>query len=398
VKQVLYTAAHGGFSGESVPLGGGAAVCDRLTEEWARSQPFDFRLITPQILGAAAPRGADLVRFGERDYADFSRAFERAATDEILKHDPANTVVLSNDVSEGPDLGALARAGFRVFTIYHVDVVAYVAAIYGRGWIAPETTVRWYRRLRPLLPKITRLIWEKQGASVDHSRGLIVPSAGMREVLLRCYPECSPEKIHVLPWGAWDDLPAPSTNALRQEFGVPEDARVLLTLSRISPEKGQDVLLESLLDWDPPSLWIFICGGAAYMQGRRFETKLRSVAAKFKRTRVIFPGHVTGVRKRAFFALADLYVFPSRHESYGLTLLEALAAGAPAVCLDSHGARSIMREDFGVIVERRNLRAAIENLLNDESRRRAMSQRAEQFARENRFTDQASKLAKILTC
>ena len=60
-----------------------------------------------------------------------------------------------------------------------------------------------------------------------------------------------------------------------------------------------------------------------------------TLAARLKRTRVVFPGYVTGERKRAFFALADLYVFPSRHESYGLTLLEALAAGLPAVCLDT---------------------------------------------------------------
>lgn len=392
---ILYTAAHGGFSSEKVPLGGGAAVCDHLVDEWSRTKPFEFRVITPAILGPSAPRGADLVGFSERDYADFSRAFECAATAEILKHDPATTTVLANDVSEGPDFAALGRAGFRVFTIYHVDVVAYVAAIYGRGWIAPETTVRWYRRLRPVLPSITRLIWEKQEASVRHSCGLIVPSEGMRDVLSRCYPECAPEKIHVLPWGVWDDPPAPSAEALRREFGVPEDARVLLTLSRISPEKGQDVLLESLLDCDPP-IWIFICGGAAYMQGRRFEEKLRRLAAKFRRTRVIFPGHVTGERKRAFFALADLYVFPSRHESYGLTLLEALAAGVPAVCLDSHGVRSVMREDFGAVVKPAELGATIERLLNDEARRRAMSKAAREFAMQNRFTHQAGRLAEIL--
>ena len=394
---ILYTAAHGGFSREPVPLGGGAAVCDRLVEEWTRTRPFDFRLITPAILAASAPSGGDLVRFGERDYARFSRDFERAATAEILRHDPAVTTVLANDISEGPDFAALDAAGFRVFTIYHVDVVAYVAAIYGRGLLAPETTVRWYRRLRPLLPKITSLIWEKQEASVHHSRGLIVPSAGMRDVLLRCYPECAPEKIHVLPWGVWDLSPPPSPEPLRQEFGIPPDARVLLTLSRISPEKGQDLLLESLLEWDPPSLWIFICGGAAYMQGRRFEEKLHQLAARFRRTRVIFPGHVTGDRKRAFFSLADLYVFPSRHESYGLTLLEALAAGVPAVCLDSHGAQSVMREDFGVIVNPPNLRVAIESILNDESRRREMSERAREFAKQTPFSTQAAKLAKILT-
>ena len=53
----------------------------------------------------------------------------------------------SNDVSEGPDFKTLGECGYRVFTIYHVDVVAYVADIYFRGRIRPETTVQWYRRI-----------------------------------------------------------------------------------------------------------------------------------------------------------------------------------------------------------------------------------------------------------
>ena len=97
------------------------------------------------------------------------------------------------------------------------------------------------------------------------------------------------------------------------------------------------------------------------MQGQRFLEKLRELAARLKRTRVVFPGYVTGERKRAFLALADLYVFPSRHESYGLTLMEALAAGLPAVCLDTSGARSVMREEFGALVPASGLRAAIAN-------------------------------------
>lgn len=400
---VIYTAAHGGFSAEPVPLGGGAAVFEHLVEEWSRTRPFELTPVTPAILGKSAPKGGELVKFGERAYARFCREFERASTAEILRHDPAQTAVLANDISEGPDFAQLAAQGYRVYTIYHVDVVAYVAAMYGRGAIAPETTVRWYRRLRRCLPDMAKLVWEKQEASVRHSRGLIVPSEGMREVLLRCYPDCPPERIHVLPWGNWNaDAPA-DAEPLRREFGVPDNARVLLALSRISPEKGQDLLLDALLEWerrdDYPAypLWLFVCGDAAFMQGRRFFEELHQRAARLKRTRVVFPGYVTGERKRAFLALADLYVFPSRHESYGLTLMEALAAGLPAVCLDTTGARSVMREEFGVLTPPSGLRAAIAKLLADESRRKQMGEAAREFAGSERFSDRAAELARLIS-
>jgi glycosyltransferase involved in cell wall biosynthesis len=403
-SQVLYTAAHAGFASEGVPLGGGGAVADHLVEEWLRTQPFQFQTLTPHLLGPDAPSGRDLVRFGERTYARFCRRFEQAVTAEILRYPAASAVVLANDISEGPSFAELGASGYRIFTIFHVDVVAYIADIYLRGWVRPETTVRWYRRLHKLLPDMAGLIWDKQEACVRHSRGLIVPSAGMRETLLACYPDCPSEKIHVLPWGSWDATASlPDLAPLRQEFGVPANARVLLTLSRISPEKGQDQLLETLIDWerrpDYPAdpLWLFICGDAAFMQGQRFLKKLRDLAARLKRTRVVFPGYVAGERKRAFFALADLYVFPSRHESYGLTLLEALAAGLPAVCLDHHGARSVMREEFGALVAASELREALARLLPDEAGRRRMGQAARAFAQHERFSDRAAELARIIS-
>jgi glycosyltransferase involved in cell wall biosynthesis len=401
-RQILYTAAHGGFSGQAIPLGGGAAVCEQLVREWAGTRPFPFRLITSSILGPAAPSASDIVRFGERAYAKFSRAFEHASTDEILRHDPAHVVVLANDVSEGPDFKTLGERGYRVFTIYHVDVVAYVADIYFHGRIRPETTVRWYRRIGSLLPEMAKLVWHKQEASVHHSQGLIVPSQGMREVILRCYPECPPSKIHVLPWGSWQPLEPADPAPLRREYEIPKDAQVLLALSRISPEKGQDLLLDALFKWeqspDYPQrpLVVFICGDAAFMQGQKFLQSLKSRAAKLRLTRVVFPGYVTGERKRAFFALADLYVFPSRHESYGLTLLEALSAGLPAVCLDHHGARSVMKEEFGAIVDPANLLHAIRSLLSDDGTRARMGEAAREFATRERFTDRAAEVAKLL--
>jgi glycosyltransferase involved in cell wall biosynthesis len=104
---------------------------------------------------------------------------------------------------------------------------------------------------------------------------------------------------------------------------------------------------------------------------------------------------VTGDRKKAFFAVADLYIFPSRHESYGLTLLEALGAGVPAVCLDHHGARGIMSDEFGAIVQPAELIPAIKRLLNDHNLPK-MRVAARLYALKNRFSDQAAKLAELL--
>lgn len=97
---ILYTAAHGGFH-EAVPLGGGAAICDLLVDEWSRTKPFEFRLIGPLA------QARDIVHLNEREYERFAREFERYSTAEILKCDPKDTVVLANDVSEGPDFKAL---------------------------------------------------------------------------------------------------------------------------------------------------------------------------------------------------------------------------------------------------------------------------------------------------
>jgi len=403
LKRVLYLAAHGDFANQAVPLGGGAAVSTRLVTEWERTRPFELKLISPNILGPQAPSARDIVSYGERDYAAFCRRFSTAATEEVLRHDPRDTVVLANDISEGPGFQHLADAGFPIATIYHVDVVAYVAAMYARSLVKPETMVRWYDRIESspfggLIPSISKLVFEQQRATVRHSQAIIVPSQGMKDVLLRCYPWTSPEQIRVLPWGAWTD----ESTTTAEPLEVPDNALVLLTLSRISPEKGQHQLLECLREWesrpDFPSrpLYLYICGDAAYMQGRRYMETLHSMAAALKRTKVIFPGYVMGARKAALFKRADLYVFPSRHESYGLTLAEALRAGVPAVCLDHSGAREIMRPEFGVIATRETLLQSISKLLHDDPLRARMSAAAREYGSKLDFAHSAAELASIL--
>ena len=419
MKKLLYTAAHSGFNLSEVPLGGAASICQHLAREWTRTKPFEWEILGPSILGDAAPRQKDLVRYSELDYARFCQVFEKKLTETILQHDPASTVVLSNDVSEGPDFKTLAERGYSIFTIYHVDVVEYFAQIYLRSLVKPEWTTAFFRAIdrsgiAKVLPGVLRLVWAKQEASVRSSKGLIVPSRRMKEVLLRCYPDTPPTKIHVLPWGVWDD-PAPAEEIAREKeklldhYPVPERSFVLLMLSRISPEKAQDRLLKALALWETRSdfpkegITLLISGEAAYMMGKHYEKELRRVAARLKRCRVHFVGYAAPARKKALFEMSDLYVFPSRHESYGLTLLEALRAGRPVLTTPSHGAQEVFQSSFGRMIPPsresdipRLMVGALKDLLSDRAKLKEMGNHAKAWAIGQNFSDTATRLAWIL--
>lgn len=385
--RVVYTAAHGGFAQEHAPLGGGAAVFEMLSAEWARTQPFPLQRVTPHAVS-----GREIVAFNTGSYARFCRHFQAQTTTAVQVHSPAETVVLVNDIAEGPDFRALRD--YRIATIWHVDVVAYIAAIYCRGFVRPETLVRIHSGIGAMYPDVLRLIFQKQADCVRYSSAHIVPSPAMKEIILRCYPRTDPARIHVLPWGAPAVLPRVDKQEARRRLGLPPDALVLLTLSRLSPEKNQQLLLDALAGWDRPNVHVLLCGGAAYMHGQRHAEMLRARAAQLKHATVHFPGHVHGEQKQLHFSAADLYVFPSSHESYGLTLMEAFQYGLPALTLDHAGARAAMRPEFGAIATPATFLEKLKALAAADLP--AMGRAAQAYARERPFSNAAAQLAAIL--
>jgi len=329
--EVLYAAAHADFP-DTEPLGGGKAVADYLIREWRAHAPFALSVLSPNSLGLKLAN--PLAQMTELEYARFCREFERATTSEILKRDPKQCVVLCNDISEGPDFAVLGGRGYRVATIFHVDVVEYFTRFYLRGLIRPETAA-WFNWFG-VMPDVLKLVFEKQYQCVRHSARIVVPSAPMRDVILQCYPWCPPERIVVLPWGNIATHMANTSNQLE----VSDDEIVILTLSRLSPEKGIERLLAALpyLGATNKKVRVFICGGPAYMKGRAYEQKLRRLAARVTTVHVEFTGHVTGAQKAALLQRSDIFVSPSMHESYGLTIAEALAAECRVVSHHHYGA------------------------------------------------------------
>ncbi|HUK81747.1 MAG TPA: glycosyltransferase family 4 protein [Verrucomicrobiae bacterium] len=326
--EVVYTAAHAHFP-DTEPLGGGKAVADYLI----RHHP-DWSVLSPQSVGLSVAQ--PLTEMSEFAYARFCRQFERATTNESLKRDPQRCVVLCNDISEGPNFSVLDERGYAVVTIFHVDVVEFFCKMYLKDFVPSH----WLSKLRlfSAMPDVLRLVFEKQHDCVRHSARIVVPSEPMWASILRCYPWCDPQKIVVLPWGniAEHDAILPGD----APYSIADDEFVIMTLSRLSPEKGIERLLAALphVETHGRKLRVFICGAPAFMKGRRYERRLRRMASRVTNVCVEFTGHVTGRQKTALLRRADLFVSPSRHESYGLTIAEAQAAGCRIISHSHYGA------------------------------------------------------------
>ncbi len=384
MKSIVFIASHLGYAMDKTPLGGGAMVGLQLVRHWKGMRGVD---LTALGSGTVVPcEGVEyvqvscgegrLVNLSEFQYARFCRKFETATTDWILarrdRFDPKRTALIVNDIAEGPDLARLTKAGYPVVSLWHVDVVDYFNKIYLKNVISPERLVGLYecsRRwgLGRLMPDLLRLIFDKQRETVVHSRRMILPSRTMAETVRRCYESALngrrrfADRVSIIPWGVWSDGVSErealaESERLRSHFQIGTNSLVLMTLSRISPEKGIHLLLEALalLEKDRRfagrDIVLLICGEPSFMQGNAYARKVRRAARALKHVRVFFPGYLSPPEKKAYFNLATLFVSPSIHESYGLNIVEAMQAGRAILSSDHYGVKDILDPSFGRMV------------------------------------------------
>lgn len=110
---------------------------------------------------------------------------------------------------------------------------------------------------------------------------------------------------------------------LRDEYGLDEEHRVALFIGHDLPGKGIQHAIAALVH--APTVMLLVVGGVASTvdSARSLAERLGVVE------RVLFVGPRPDVER--FFALSDMFVFPSGYEAFGLVVLEALASGLPVV-------------------------------------------------------------------
>jgi glycosyltransferase involved in cell wall biosynthesis len=176
----------------------------------------------------------------------------------------------------------------------------------------------------------------------------------------------------------------------RADFDLPDDAVVLLSLSRLHEKKGIDVLLKALAGLDPR--YVLLIAGEGELRAE-FEALSERLGVA---PRVRFLGWRTD--RNALLDLADICVLPSRYEPFGTVVVEAWQTSTPIIAARAIGpANSITHGADGLLCDIDDvtgLRAQIDACQTDSARRDAMIEAGLENVR--RTYNEAAVAAKFL--
>ncbi|MEU7958806.1 glycosyltransferase family 4 protein [Micromonospora humida] len=183
----------------------------------------------------------------------------------------------------------------------------------------PELLAAQAGRLRQVVLVHMPLGDDAEARALPLADALVTTSGWTRELLLARH-RIDPARVTVATPGVDPADVAPGTAA----------GTALLCVAAVTPVKGHDVLVDALTGLvDRP--WTLDCVGAldrdpAFVAGLRQRADRDGLAG-----RVRWHGPVTGPALDAAYAGADLLVLPSRAETYGMVVVEALARGIPVL-------------------------------------------------------------------
>jgi glycosyltransferase involved in cell wall biosynthesis len=120
---------------------------------------------------------------------------------------------------------------------------------------------------------------------------------------------------------------------LRSELNLPRETRLVGAVGRLHPSKGNDVLIAAFRQSAPENAALVIVG-----EGPQ-RSELKKVAGGD--SRVHLPGYTDNVP--GFLRNLDLFVSPSREESFGLAILEAMREGLPVIATATEGPSEYLR-------------------------------------------------------
>jgi len=154
---------------------------------------------------------------------------------------------------------------------------------------------------------------------------IVTLSENMKSRLVSYY-RISPEKIEVNPPGVDVEkyCPGEKDSLLLQELKIPEDAKIVLSVGRLSPEKNYLRLVRAVAQMKRDDVYLVILGEGGEREKLEAHARHLGLFDKFR-----LPGLKNDVFR--WYRIADVLALLSLDESFGHVYLEAMASGIPCV-------------------------------------------------------------------
>ncbi|MEK9659429.1 MAG: glycosyltransferase [Chloroflexota bacterium] len=173
-----------------------------------------------------------------------------------------------------------------------------------------------------------------------HQADGVVVLTGSEAADLSTLYDLPPDRFHIAPGGVDPRRFAPADrDGARRFLGLPVEGRVVLFVGRPEPFKGPEVLVRALALL-PPAVHLLAMGGSDAEQSGEWFARIGAAAGVSER--VVWRPAVPQEQLPVHYAAADLLAMPSRHETFGLAALEAMACARPVVAAAVGGLRSLV--------------------------------------------------------
>ncbi len=191
-----------------------------------------------------------------------------------------------------------------------------------------------------------------EGTAFQAADALIAVSAGMREDVLRCYPDIDPDKVHVVHNGIdIEEYQPDSGTDVLQRHGIDPARRSVVFVGRITRQKGLPHLLRAARSIDP-DVQLVLCAGAPDNPEILAEVTVLVEALRRERQGVVW------IREKLprpdvvqILSHASVFVCPSVYEPMGIVNLEAMACLAPVVATATGGIPEVVADgETGLLV------------------------------------------------
>jgi len=211
--------------------------------------------------------------------------------------------------------------------------------------------------------------WIEREFALPHFDRVITVSNHMKARILK---GPTPESIIRVIYTGLEPTLSPAQSSLRARVGIPEDAVVVGTISRVSVEKGHTHLIDAMarLAQSHPKLRLLIVGDGPAKQDLQLQTDRLSLTNVVK-----FAGFCDDLAEA--HAAMDIFAQPStQQEGLPTSVLEAQSAGLPVVASDIGGVNESLQHGVtGVLVPPGDavaLASALANMADDTAQRNAM--------------------------